>query len=140
MTATRASGTGEHSESSPRFQPKRLRAVRRRDMLVRFAAGALTSVAAGVVTLVWGPRVGGVFLAFPAILAASLTLIEEEEAAKDAREDSRGAVAGGLALTTFAAVAYVGFGHVAGAVTLALAGVAWLVVALALYLVIRRRG
>ena len=36
----------------------------------------------GGVSLALGPRVGGILLAFPAILAASLTLIEEQEAAR----------------------------------------------------------
>jgi len=42
----------------------------------------LTSVAAGLVTLGFGARVGGILLGFPAIMAASLTLIEEEEHAR----------------------------------------------------------
>jgi hypothetical protein len=37
-------------------------------------------------------------------MAASLALIAEEEDARDAREDARGAIAGACALTLFAAV------------------------------------
>ena len=83
----------------PTFKLARVRGVRPRDLAaVRFVCGALTPVVAGLVTIAFGARPGGILLAFPAILAASLTLIEEEEDAEDAREDSRGAVAGGVAL------------------------------------------
>ncbi len=93
-------------------QPGKLRSIRIRHLLVRFAFGAGTSVAAALVSLAAGPRAGGVFLAFPAILAASLTLIAGEESKADAREDARGAVLG-LALAAFAAVGAVLFGRLA---------------------------
>ena len=76
------------------------------------------------------------FLAFPAILAASLTLIEEEEDSAEAREDARGATMGGLALAAFAAIAALAFGGLAGAIALALAGLGWLVVSLGGYLLL----
>jgi len=114
----------------PSLKLAKLRDVRPRDLGYRFIAGAVTSIVAGVVTLVFGARVGGAFLAFPAILGASLTLIEEQEDAAEAREDARGAVLGGIALTAFAAIGAVTFGHLAGAVALVLATVTWLVVAL----------
>lgn len=104
--------------------------VRPPQLLYRFAAGALTSVAAGAVTLLFGPRVGGVFLAFPAILAASLTLIEKEEDSASAREDARGAIVGGAALAIFALVAALLIGHLPGAIALVVAAVAWLLAAL----------
>ncbi|HWE13762.1 MAG TPA: DUF3147 family protein [Solirubrobacteraceae bacterium] len=107
--------------------------MRPRDLLVRFFAGALTSVVSGTATLVFGPRVGGILLAFPAILAASLTLIEEQEDSEEAREDARGAIAGGCALTVFAVVAALVLGHVDGAVALLLAAAGWGAVAMALY-------
>ena len=97
------------------------------------AYGAVTSIASGMLTLAFNARVGGILLAFPAILAASLTLIEQQEDSADAREDARGAIAGGLALTVFAAVAAVSFGHIAGALTLAIAAGAWLGTAGLLY-------
>jgi hypothetical protein len=45
-----------------------------RDYALRFLFGAGVSCA-GIVTLKFGPRVGGAFLAFPATIPASLTLI-----------------------------------------------------------------
>lgn len=102
-------------------------------MLVRFLAGGLTSVVAGLVTLAFGAHIGGIPLAFPAILVASLTLIEEQEDSEEAREDARGAMAGGAALTIFGVVAALLFGHLPGAAVLAMAAVGWAVTALGLY-------
>jgi hypothetical protein len=99
----------------------------------RFLAGALTSVGAGVVSIVFGARVGGVFLAFPSILAASLTLIEQQEDTRDAREDARGAIIGGAAMATFALVVALVAGPLPGGVALLLAAATWLATALILY-------
>jgi hypothetical protein len=122
-------------DERPGAHPSKLRDIRARDLGYRFVAGAVTSVVAGIMTIVFGPRIGGVMLAFPAILAASLTLIEEQEDSAEAREDARGAVIGGAALGVFAAVAAVLFGHLGGAAVLALATLAWFVSAFLLYLV-----
>lgn len=120
----------ERLDERPRLDLGKVAHTERKQLLYRFGAGALTSIAAGAVTLAFGNRVGGIFLAFPAILAASLTLIEEEEAAVDAREDARGATVGGAALALFAAVAATALGHLAGALALLGATVAWLAAAL----------
>ncbi len=117
----------------PSFSPSRVREVGFRELAIRFIAGALTSVAAGAVTLAFGSRVGGILLAFPAILAASLTLIEREEDSAEAREDARGAVVGGLALTVFAVVAAVTLGKLNPAVALALATAGWFATAIGGY-------
>jgi hypothetical protein len=114
----------------PSLQPGKVREIRVRSLGVRFIAGALTSVVAGAVTTAFGVRAGGILLAFPAILAASLTLIEEQEDSAEAREDARGAVIGGCALAAFAATAAIAMGELDGGIALALATVAWLLVAL----------
>jgi hypothetical protein len=126
----------ERLHERPRLEPKKITQVRPRDLSYRFLAGGLTSVAAGLVTLAFGARAGGVFLAFPAILAASLTLIEEQEDSIEAREDARGATAGGIALAAFAAVAALTLGQMSAAMALALAAVSWLAVALAVYFIL----
>ena len=122
----------------PRWQPDKLAQVRPRDLAYRFAAGALTSAAAGATTLVFGARTGGVLLAFPAILAASLTLIESEEDPTDAREDARGAVLGALALACFAAVVALTVRHIAPGLGLAAAALAWALIAVGAYFAIWR--
>jgi hypothetical protein len=113
----------------PSFSLDKVRQIGLRALGIRFIAGAMTSVAAGAVTLAFGSKVGGILLAFPAILAASLTLIEQEEDSAEAREDARGAVIGGLALGAFAAVAAATLGHLNAAFALALATAAWFAVA-----------
>jgi hypothetical protein len=77
--------------------------------------------------------VGGAFLAFPAILAASLTLIAEEEDKGEAREDARGATVGALALAGFAAIGVLTFTEIAWPLALAMAFAGWVLAALALY-------
>lgn len=120
-------------QEHPALDPGKVTEARPRDLLIRFAAGAVTSIVAGALTLAFGARVGGIFLAFPAILAASLTLIEREEDSRTAREDARGATVGGVALASFAAVAALTLGQINSALGLALAALTWLVVALAGY-------
>jgi Protein of unknown function (DUF3147) len=124
------------------ISPRSVANVKRKDLVYRFIAGALTSIVAGALTLALGPRAGGIMLAFPAILAASLTLIEEQEDSVDAREDARGAVVGGAGLAVFAAIGALTFGTIGGALSLALAAVGWVIAALGLYFVLwgRRAG
>ncbi|HWE09557.1 MAG TPA: DUF3147 family protein [Solirubrobacteraceae bacterium] len=123
----------ERVTQRPSFNPRRVLKVRRRDLLVRFVAGGVTSIVSGAVTLAFGPRIGGILLAFPAILGASMTLIEEQEDSEEAREDARGAIGGACGLTVFAIVAALTFGHVGGGLALLLAAVGWAVIAFGLY-------
>jgi Protein of unknown function (DUF3147) len=125
VSGEREHGFFERVRQGPALRPGKLSQVKPRDLAIRFVAGGLTSVVSGAVTLVFGARVGGLFLAFPAILAASLTLIEEDEDASQAREDARGAVVGGFAMAAFAAVAALSLTGLGGALALALAAAAW---------------
>ena len=93
------------TEVLPVFEPGEARRANMKEMMVRFALGAAVSILAGIVAKAEGARLGGVFLAFPAILPASLTFVEEEEGTRKASRDAIGAVLGGLALVVFAAVA-----------------------------------
>jgi hypothetical protein len=120
----------------PRFEPEHVKSVRTRDLLIRFVAGALTSIASGALTLAFGARVGGIMLGFPAILAASLTLIQEEEDTAHAREDARGAIAGGCAMASFAFAGALTLGHLGAAVALLIAAGAWVLTAFALYAIL----
>jgi uncharacterized protein DUF3147 len=134
MTTVEREGTvTERIAERPKAEPEKLREVGTRPLGYRFIAGALTSIAAGAITLAFGARVGGILLAFPAILAASLTLIEEQEDSAEAREDARGAIVGGLALAVFATVVAITVRSLGGATSLVLAGAAWLACALGGY-------
>jgi hypothetical protein len=123
-------------DERPVLQLGKVTQVRAKDLLIRFVAGALTSIVAGGLTLAFGSRLGGVMLGFPAILAASLTLIQEEEDTAHTREDARGAIAGGCAMAMFALAATLTFGHLGAAVALLIAAGAWTVTALGLYLIL----
>ena len=123
-------------EQRPSFSLDKIKQATARELIIRFVAGALTSVAAGLVTLGFGARVGGILLGFPAIMAASLTLIEEEEDATEAREDARGAIVGASALTLFAAVAALSFGHMPGGLVLLASTAVWAAAAVLGYVVL----
>jgi len=137
MSATSTEPTiRDRLDERPSFDTGKIAEARPRDLAIRFAAGAATSVIAGAVTLAFGARVGGILLAFPAILAASLTLIEEQEDSLEAREDARGAIIGGGALMIFAALAALSLRHLPGALALLIAAGAWLAGALLGYVIL----
>ena len=47
------------------------------EYVVRFAFGGVVTALAGIIAKRYGPEVGGLFLAFPAIFPATATLLEE---------------------------------------------------------------
>lgn len=83
---------------------------------LRFALGGLATVGTGLIAQHFGPLIGGVFLAFPAIFPASASLIARHETRKKLRAgiscsrrdrktaglDAAGASLGALALIGFA--------------------------------------
>ncbi|HZZ60330.1 MAG TPA: hypothetical protein VFE63_04035 [Roseiarcus sp.] len=115
-----------------------------REYLLRFALGGAATVVAGLIAAGFGPVVGGLFLAFPAIFPASVTLVEKhvrkrkEKAGlagsrrgKDAAAlDAIGAALGSFGLAAFAAVIWLTIGRL-GALALILAAAAWVAVAAA---------
>jgi nicotinamide-nucleotide amidase len=102
----------------------------------RFAFAFAVSVVAGAVSRTAGPRVGGLFLAFPAILPATLTLLEKKEGLPMAVSDIRGATLGAVGMLGFALLAA---GLMRDSASLALGGglLLWAVVAAVLYLALR---
>jgi uncharacterized protein DUF3147 len=123
-------------EQRPAFALDKVRDTTPRELVIRFAAGALTSIVSAAVTLGFGPRVGGILLGFPAIMAASLTLIAEEEDITEAREDARGAIVGACALALFAAIAALTFRHLPGGIVLAISTAVWTAAAMLGYAVL----
>ncbi len=104
-----------------------------RDLVVRFGFGFVVSAVAGVIAMTLGARAGGIMLGFPAILPATLTLIEKKQSEQDAEHDDIGAILGAAALIVFAIVGWQLFPRIAAAGALAAAAAAWLVAALVLY-------
>lgn len=125
------------SEEPITLRPGKLREVRWRDFAIRFAFGAAVSLVAGLVAVLFGARAGGVWLAFPAILPAGLTLIERKEGRHQADRDIRGAVLGAVGMIAFGVAVYVLVPLVGGLVAVLVALVVWVAVTLGLYLGLR---
>jgi hypothetical protein len=105
---------------------------------MRFAFGGLITALAGFLTTRYGPVVGGLFLGFPAILPASLTLVKKHEGEQAAGDDALGAVAGSGGLVAFAAIVWALAVHLAAWQVLLCAAVAWLWLSLLLWLLLPR--
>ena len=87
---------------------------------VRFLFGGLITAVAGIIAKQFGPVIGGLFLAFPAIFPASATLIEKHEKQKKeekwlrgtrrgreaASVDAAGSVIGSVGLLVFASIVW----------------------------------
>jgi hypothetical protein len=126
-------GGRRRRDTIPSIDLAKLRQVKPKELLIRFALGAVVSIVAGILSKALGSRLGGVFLAFPAILPASLTFVEEEEGTRKADRDAKGAVLGAAALVGFATVGETLFTRDNPAVVLAAALGAWTVAIFILY-------
>jgi len=119
------------------------------ECLIRFALGGAITVIAGVVGKKFGPAVGGLFLAFPAIFPASATLVEKHEQqrkqqkglsgvdrGKDAAAlDAAGASLGSIGLIFFALFGWQVLPHQPPALILTAAAVLWFAASGCLWLV-----
>lgn len=119
------------------------------EYLVRFAFGGSVTALAGIIAKRYGPGVGGLFLAFPAIFPATATLLEKHEKQKKervgktgilrAREiagaDAAGAAIGSLGLMVFAVVVWRCLPRGSMAVVLSAATLAWLLVCMTTWIV-----
>ena len=86
-------------------RPRRLKQTKMREYLMRFVFGGVVAVGAGLVGNWWGAVIGGLFLAFPSILPASLTLVKgHAKLSGAAGADALGAALGSLGLVAFAVV------------------------------------
>ena len=73
-----------------KFTPSALRETRWFEVVLRFAFGGLITAAAGMIARRYGPVIGGLFLAFPAIFPASATLVAKHEREEKERKGLRG--------------------------------------------------
>jgi Protein of unknown function (DUF3147) len=111
---------------------------------IRFVLGGVIAASTGMIAKKFGPEVGGLFLAFPAIFPATATLIESHEKQKKQRKGLNGTKRGRLAAGVDAAGAAMGAGGLlvfalivwkllpgrSGSMVLAAATTAWAVVAI----------
>lgn len=102
--------------------------------------GGLATVATGIVAKEFGPVVGGLFLAFPAIFPASATLVEKHEKEKKQRVgmdgtlrarnavalEARGAAMGSISLAVFALSVWKFLPKEPSSIVLGIAGLGWL--------------
>jgi Protein of unknown function (DUF3147) len=86
-----------------KVNPSALKQTKWHEYLVRFVFGGLITMAAGIIAKKFGPEAGGLFLAFPAILPATATLIEKHETEKKQKEGLKGTVRGRNAASVDAA-------------------------------------
>jgi hypothetical protein len=134
-----------------RLQLSALRETHWYEYLIRFGLGGAMTVAAGLIASRFGPIVGGLFLAFPAIFPASATLVEKHVRKRKEKAGLAGARRGKEAAALDAAGATLGsFGLVAFGLiiwamidrtpllALFLAAIAWFAVAVWAWMLRRR--
>jgi|SRR5580704_4248474 hypothetical protein len=129
------------------FDFSALRKTRWYEYAIRFLFGGAITAATGIVAKHFGPVVGGLFLAFPAIFPASVTLVAKHEkekkqkvgmdgtvrARKAAALDARGAAMGTFGLGLFAILVWKllpGWNSIA---VLSTAVLAWLIVSVLIW-------
>lgn len=135
-----------------KLNPAALRQAHWREYALRFVLGGLITALAGAISAAWGPVVGGLFLAFPAIYPATATLLDRHERARKqqagiaftirgrlaAALEARGAIMGGLGTVAFAAIACRLLPRSGSAIALPAALACWLVGSTVLWYVRRR--
>jgi hypothetical protein len=121
------------------------------EFALRFLFGGLCTVAAGLIAKRFGPGIGGLFLAFPAIFPAGASLIESHEKNKKekagvdgtqrgraaASVDAVGASIGCVGLLGFALVIWCGLPHCNPYGIIASATLLWFVISISLWLIRR---
>ncbi len=129
-----------HDDEQPvGFDWSKLFTTKPSEIAIRFVFGASIALVAAVVGAAFGPKAGGLFLAFPAVLPATLTLIEKKEGTTKAWADASGGALGAIGLAAFALTAVLLLRwHPVAALLLAL--LSWVVVSGGLYFLFRETG
>jgi hypothetical protein len=123
------------------------------EYLIRFIFGGVVTALAGIIAKHYGPSVGGLFLAFPAILPATATLLAKSEQEKKQSQvsesvqpsdgiirgrevagvDAAGAAMGTIGLAVFALILWKGLPQLSLGLVLPLATLAYFVTALSIW-------
>jgi uncharacterized protein DUF3147 len=119
--------------NTPRLEPAALAKPAAWEHALRFAFGGAICVLTGLVGNKWGTALGGLFLAFPSVLPASLTLVNKHDGRAQATDDARGARLGAVALAAFAGVVALTAGSWRAPIVLIVASIAWAAIATALW-------
>lgn len=129
-----------------------LKTIKPSEYATRFVFGGIVTVFAGLVAKFYGPVIGGLFLALPAIFPATVTLIEKHEMQKKQcagyEGTSRGRTAASVeaAGTSIGAIGLIAFGLIlwrflpahSAWLVLPVAALCWLAVASLLWIVRKR--
>lgn len=114
------------------------------EWITRFLFGGAVCVFAGLMSTWFGPKIGGLFLAFPAIFPAGACLVEAHERKHKARAgfdgtqrgqvvaglDAAGAAMGCIGLAGFALVCWLSLPRLGAAAVFALATAVWFVLSI----------
>jgi hypothetical protein len=134
------------------IDPSALKKTKWHEYAVRFVFGGLITAIAGIIAKQYGPVVGGLFLACPAIFPASATLIEKHEEQRKERVglegrirgrqaasvDATGSAIGSVGLLAFAAITWKSLAHHDVWIILLIATIAWLAVSVVLWHIRKR--
>lgn len=129
-----------------------IKGIKPHEWIIRFAFGGAVCVIAGLIAQRFGPAIGGLFLAFPAIFPAGASLVEAHEKEHKARAgfdgtnrgrivaaiDARGAAMGCIGLAGFALVFWIWLPRASFFQTCALATLVWLTLSVGVWLLHKR--
>lgn len=130
-----------------KFKLSALKRTRWYEVFLRILFGGIATVATGMIAKSFGPVVGGLFLAFPAIFPASATLVDKHEHEKKQRSgingvfrarnaaalEARGAAMGSIGLLVFAFVVWKFLSRQLPWVVLAGASLSWIMISILLW-------
>ncbi len=130
-----------------------LKGIKPHEWAVRFFFGGAVCVVAGLIAKRFGPEIGGLFLAFPAIFPAGASMVEAHEKKHKARVgldgtnrgrtiagvDAAGAALGCVGLAGFALVCWLSLPRMRTLLVFALATVTWVVLAIAAWVLRKSR-
>jgi hypothetical protein len=133
-------------------KPSALKATNGYEYALRFVLGGMATVFTGLIASLYGPVIGGLFLAFPAIFCASVTLVEKHERERKeklglkgtrrgqeaAAQEAAGTTLGSFGLLAFGGVIWLVAPATATLWTFAFAIVAWSLVSTSLWRIRRR--
>jgi len=135
-----------------KIDPQGAKQTKARAYIVRFVFGGAITAIAGMIGDRWGPAIAGLFLAFPAIFPASLTMLESHERERKARKRLRGhargitaaadyamgTAVGSFGLMAFAAMCWGCLEHLPAALTMAGGVLLWSGVSGLLWILLKR--
>ncbi len=138
-----------------KIDPSGLQQTKWHEYALRFVAGGVITVVAGMIVRKWGPGIGGLFLAFPAIFPASATLIEKHERQRKeakglhgeergtyvAAIDALGTAMGSIGLVAFAVIGWWMIPRYPAPLALGGTALAWLLISFSVWTIrqFRRR-